>query len=391
MDAVSYSNSNASAGESGSGRNDLTILDCFDRPIAFHRCFVTLTGSVTAALMLSQAYYWQKRAKSQDGWWFKTRDDWIEETGMGRREQEGARKKLRALGILREDLRGVPATLWYKVEETKLLEAIANLSNPASSSPTLPTPVGTKPPFQLVRNRPTGRAETAQLEGRKPPNKLGQIAPTSNETETTTETTTEITTTTPNPSSTPEPAANPDDEGGCGGGFELVFDFDLADLTPEQQERARKTLTGLTPELAQQVLDEWNHAHACHGIRQSRWGWLRKVADAARAGQFVPSAELADRRQMQAQAQAQAPAPRARPPERQPSPVWRERREQLRNAVSDLDYGVYIAPLRGQEDAQTLWLEAPNRTVAAWVSGHLPLIEGALRPHTELPVRVCIG
>ncbi len=220
---------------------------------------------------------------------------------------------------------------------------------------------------------------------------MGQIAPTSNETETTTETTTEITTTTPNPSSTTEPAANPKRVGGGCGGFELIFDFDLADLTPEQRERAAKTLTGLTPELAQQVLDEWNHAHACHGIRQSRWGWLRKVADAARAGQFVPSAELADRRQMQAQAQAQAPAPRARPPERQPSPVWRERREQLRNAVTDLDYGIYIAPLRGQEDAQTLWLEAPNRTVAEWVSGHLPLIEGALRPHTELPVRVCIG
>ena len=35
--------------------------------------------------------------------------------------------------------------------------------------------------------------------------------------------------------------------------------------------------------------------------------------------------------------------------------------------------------------------QAPNRLVAEWVNGHLPLIEGALRPHTELPVRVCIG
>ena len=51
----------------------------------------------------------------------------------------------------------------------------------------------------------------------------------------------------------------------------------------------------------------------------------------------------------------------------------------------------YIAPLRGREDTQTLWLEAPNRVVAAWVNNHLPLIESALRPHTELPVRVCIG
>ena len=200
---------------------------------------------------------------------------------------------------------------------------------------------------------------------------------------TTTEISTETTTTT-----TPEPAADPDDEGGGGGG--LIFDFDLADLTPEQRERAKKTLEGLTPETAQQVLDEWNHAHACQGIKQSRWGWLRKVADCARTGQFMPSAELADRRRA-----ARTPAPaqthRELPQERRSSALWRAQREQLRGEVPDADYGVYIAPLRGREDGQALWLEAPNRAVAEWVTGHLPLIEGALRSHTELPVRVCIG
>ena len=145
----------------------------------------------------------------------------------------------------------------------------------------------------------------------------------------------------------------------------------------------------MTPELAQQVLDEWNHAHACNNIKQSRWGWLRKVAETARAGQFVPSAELADRRR--AQARAPAPATREPPPERRPSPIWREQRERLRDEVPENDYGIYIAPLRGREDEQALWLEAPNRTVVEWVNGHLPLIEGALRPHTALPVRVCIG
>jgi hypothetical protein len=103
----------------------------------------------------------------------------------------------------------------------------------------------------------------------------------------------------------------------------------------------------------------------------------------------VPSAELADRRQ--AQAQAPAPATREPPPERRLSLVWREQRERLRDEVPENDYGIYIAPLRGREDEQALWLEAPNRTVVEWVSGHLPLIEGALRPHTALPVRVCIG
>ena len=150
-----------------------------------------------------------------------------------------------------------------------------------------------------------------------------------------------------------------------------------------------KTLEGLTPKIAQQVLDEWNHAHVCHRIQQSRWGWLRNVAETARSGQFVPSADLADRRQ--AQAQTPAPATREPPPERRPSLVWREQRERLRDAVPENDYGIYIAPLRGREDEQALWLEAPNRTVVEWVNGHLPLIEGALRPHTALPVRVCIG
>ncbi len=143
------------------------LLKLLDRPIAFHRCFVTLTGSVTAALMLSQALYWQQRAKSDDGWWFKTRDDWTEETGMARREQEGARKKLRNLGILQEDLRGVPATLWYKVDETRLLEAITNLSDPTETGATPPTSVGTKPPIQLVQNRPSSWYKTAQQVGPK--------------------------------------------------------------------------------------------------------------------------------------------------------------------------------------------------------------------------------
>ena len=69
------------------------LLQLLDRPIAFHRCFVTLTGSVTAALMLSQALYWQRRCKEPEGWWYKTLEEWTEETGLNRRETEAARIK----------------------------------------------------------------------------------------------------------------------------------------------------------------------------------------------------------------------------------------------------------------------------------------------------------
>ena len=87
-----------------------------DRPIAFHRCLVTMAGSVTAALMLSQALYWQKRCPHDDGWWWKTMENWTEETGLSRREQENARRRLRNAGLLTEELRGVPATLHFHVD-----------------------------------------------------------------------------------------------------------------------------------------------------------------------------------------------------------------------------------------------------------------------------------
>lgn len=95
-----------------------------DRPIAFHRCFVTLTGSVNAALMLSQAVYWQKRNK--DGaWWFQTQEKWEDETGLTRREQETARKALRGLPFWKEELRGLPGKLYFFLDLELLLELVA--------------------------------------------------------------------------------------------------------------------------------------------------------------------------------------------------------------------------------------------------------------------------
>lgn len=97
------------------------FLRLLDRPIAFHRCFIDLTGSVTAALFLSQAVYWQKRLPEKpDDWWHKNRADWTDETGLSRREQETARQILKRLGILEEQRTGVPARLMYRVDQQKL-------------------------------------------------------------------------------------------------------------------------------------------------------------------------------------------------------------------------------------------------------------------------------
>lgn len=147
----------------------MNILELLDRPIAFQRSFVRLTGSINAALMLSQAVYWSTRSTLPNGWFYKTRDEWEEETGLSRYEQEGARKILIAKRLLAEVKRGVPCKVHYQVNAEELA-------------------------IQLGENQPTGRGNTPHLVGGKPANKLRENHPTITETtaEITSETTSEI-------------------------------------------------------------------------------------------------------------------------------------------------------------------------------------------------------
>ena len=108
----------------------METLELFDRPIAFHRVFVTLTGSVKAAVLLSQAVYWQKRAKQADGWWYKTAKEWTEETGLTKREQDTARRECEK--YLNTDLRGIPATLYWQVNEEALRADLFSLNSNTS-------------------------------------------------------------------------------------------------------------------------------------------------------------------------------------------------------------------------------------------------------------------
>lgn len=127
----------------------MDVLSLLDRPIAYHRIFVTLTGSVTAAVLLSQAVYWSRRTGENNGWWWKTAADWTEETGLTRREQETARAILRELQFWQEEKRGIPARLWFFLDVPALERALERAL------------------------RETSMAESAKLDARKPPNRHG--------------------------------------------------------------------------------------------------------------------------------------------------------------------------------------------------------------------------
>ncbi len=269
------------------------MSDLLDRPIAFHRVFVRLTGSVTAAVMLSQALYWSKRTKDAEGWFWKTREEWEAETGLTRREQETARRALRmasapVCAFWQEEERGMPSRLWYKVDSALLMEALSLLESPALQAPSDHASL-------LGGNVPTSRAESAQQEGTNRTNKKGGNVPTSRaesaqhykDTETTSENTTE-TTTKRAPSASAQPAA--DRSVGDGFLFETWFETVFWPAYPNKAGKAKakaglhkivksvgksgEVMVGLTRWLASHQWAKDGGAYIPHGstwVNQQAW------------------------------------------------------------------------------------------------------------------------
>ena len=157
----------------------MTYEELFDRPVAFHRPFVTLTGSVNAALFLSQCFYWSRRcATHEDGerWFYKTQADWEDETGLSRYEQESARKALRDRKILKEKRIGIPAKLYFSID-IENLKALFEADSRAT---------------KYAEKPHTGMLETNEQACGKPANSSAENQ--QSITEITTETTAEITT-----------------------------------------------------------------------------------------------------------------------------------------------------------------------------------------------------
>jgi len=83
------------------------LLDLYGQtPVAFHRVFVDLTASVTAALWLSHAVALVQQRTGQEGVFLLSQEDCHQATGLSRREQENARARLREIGLLTEQRRG---------------------------------------------------------------------------------------------------------------------------------------------------------------------------------------------------------------------------------------------------------------------------------------------
>jgi hypothetical protein len=83
-----------------------------------------LTGSVSAAVMLSQAIYWSNHISDTGGWFHTTRVDFEKETTLSCDKQSTARARLGALGFMHAERRGAPPMLFYRVDFDAIAEAV---------------------------------------------------------------------------------------------------------------------------------------------------------------------------------------------------------------------------------------------------------------------------
>jgi hypothetical protein len=208
-----------------------SLLDYLDRPIAFHRAFATLAGSAAGGLMLAQAFYWT-RLKLRDqpasgGWFWKTQEDWTEETALSHHEQLTVRKRLQRMPFWHERRQGIPAKLFYRVDLQELEKALLEL--PA------PRPLRGKksqPDHQITEIRQTSLPPSGALDNRDPVDQFTRIR----------STITEIT-----PETSPESLPEIDHNVGSNVGVKRRKPDRPIRLTPRQEEALEELETQLDP------------------------------------------------------------------------------------------------------------------------------------------------
>lgn len=102
------------------------------RPIAYHPALARYVGGVNAAIFLCQLIYWDEKADNEDLGTYKTAEEWESETGLSYREQAGARKKLRDLGLLIETTQRLQHRIYYKLDNEAfdaLMESASDVGN----------------------------------------------------------------------------------------------------------------------------------------------------------------------------------------------------------------------------------------------------------------------
>jgi hypothetical protein len=136
-----------------------------------------IVGGATIGLFLSQLLFLSDKGHNPDGWVYKSEAEMGRETGLTKREQQTARRKLLSLGVIAIMRGGWKNTYHFKVIWEKLSQVIAGSQRP-QTVPTQPDEpvqnvstepvqnVSTQPP-ECLQNVSTQRRQNAATQYRE--------------------------------------------------------------------------------------------------------------------------------------------------------------------------------------------------------------------------------
>jgi len=109
------------------------LLINLEKPVVLHPQLAKVLGGIEEAIFVQQLYYWTDKGKNEEGWIYKSKKEWEEETALSRKKQDRVRKKLIEEGIIevkKKKANGAP-TLWYKLDIDRVNELLrANEKDP---------------------------------------------------------------------------------------------------------------------------------------------------------------------------------------------------------------------------------------------------------------------
>jgi hypothetical protein len=108
--------------------HDLMLRAIDDKVVAYRVGIAKALGDdPITALVLSQLLHWSKTdvVVKRQGWFYKTEDEFYQETAVTKDRQRTARKKLQDLGILQIEQKGMPRQNWYRIEYEMLVKVLS--------------------------------------------------------------------------------------------------------------------------------------------------------------------------------------------------------------------------------------------------------------------------
>src|ERR687895_61534 len=105
-----------------------------NRVVGYSPDLARIVGGATIGLFLSQLLFLSDKGANPDGWVYKSEAEMGKETGLSKREQQTARRKLLALGVIAIMRGGWKNTYHFKVIWEKLYQVIAGFQRPQNDA-----------------------------------------------------------------------------------------------------------------------------------------------------------------------------------------------------------------------------------------------------------------